>query len=223
MARPSAYSDLGSRTRLASVQLCPDMAQAAAAAAGRHVRRSASSRTMYEDLPPRSRNTFLTVGAAAARTLRPVAVEPVNVIMSTRGSALSAAPTSLAFESTTLKIPGGMSVFSATIRPSSLPDQGVSWAGLSTTALPAMRAGTDSAMFRYSGAFHGVIAPTTPTASYCRTRRTLTPKLSWMPVSRQYWKVRPNSGQWPASLIGNSSWIELVLAMGAPTSVTMIR
>ena len=81
----------------------------------------------------------------------PVAVEPVNVIMSTRGSAASAAGTSLSLEVTTLKTPAGKSVFSLTRRPSSVPAHGVSCAGLSTTVLPAASAGTDSAMFRYSG------------------------------------------------------------------------
>ena len=96
---------------------------------------------------------------------RPVAVDPVKVTMSTRGSADRAAPTSLAFEVTTLNTPGGISVSSATMRPYSLPDHGVSCAGLSTTVFPAIRAGTVSAMLRYNGTFQGVMAPTTPTAS----------------------------------------------------------
>ena len=89
-----------------------------------------------------------TVGAAAARTARPVAVEPVKVIMSTRGSDDSAAPTSLAFDTTTLNTPPGMSVSSATIRPSSVPAHGVSWAGLRTTVFPAISGGIVSAMLR---------------------------------------------------------------------------
>jgi len=77
-------------------------------------------------LPPSSSKVFFTVGAPAARTARPVAVDPVKVIMSTQGSADNAAPTSLAFEDTTLNTPAGISVSSATMRPSSVPDHGVS-------------------------------------------------------------------------------------------------
>ena len=81
---------------------------------------------MWADLPPSSSSVFFTVAAPAARIARPVAVDPVKVIMSTRGSADSAAPTSLALDTTTLNTPAGMSVSSATMRPYSLPDHGVS-------------------------------------------------------------------------------------------------
>ena len=57
-----------------------------------------------------SSSDFFTVDAPAARIARPVAVDPVKVIMSTRGSAASAAPTSFASDTTTLNTPGGMSV-----------------------------------------------------------------------------------------------------------------
>ena len=91
---------------------------------------------------------FFTVGAVAARILRPTAVEPVKVTMSTRGSAVSMAATSLSLDTTTWKMPGGMSVSSAAIRPSSSPAHGVSWAGFSITALPASSAGTLSVTLR---------------------------------------------------------------------------
>ena len=47
--------------------------------------RSASSITTKADLPPSSRNTFFTVGLAAAMIRRPVAVEPVKLTESTAG------------------------------------------------------------------------------------------------------------------------------------------
>ena len=50
---------------------------------------SASSSTIAADLPPSSRKTFFSVGAAAAMIARPVAVEPVKETMSTRGSVVS--------------------------------------------------------------------------------------------------------------------------------------
>ncbi len=145
---PSSYRLRGNRIRLGRMQLCPDITHAIIAAIGSAALKSASSSTMWALLPPSSSSVFLTVGAPAARIARPVAVEPVKVIMSTRGSADRAAPTSLALDTTTLKTPAGMSVSSATMRPYSLPDQGVSCAGLSTTVLPAINAGTVSAMLR---------------------------------------------------------------------------
>ncbi|SKV53481.1 Uncharacterised protein [Mycobacteroides abscessus subsp. massiliense] len=103
--------------------------------------RSASSSTMNADLPPSSRNTFLTVAAASVMTARPVAVEPVNDTMSTRGSVDSCAPMRWSLEVTMLKTPGGKSVCSAIIRPSTAAHQGVSGAGLSIRVLPAASAG----------------------------------------------------------------------------------
>ena len=85
----------------------PDITHAIIAAIGSAELKSASSSTMWADLPPNSSSVFFTVGAPAARIARPVAVDPVNVIMSTRGSADSAAPTSLALDTTTLNTPGG--------------------------------------------------------------------------------------------------------------------
>lgn len=147
-ARPSSYLLRGNRIRDGSTQLCPDITHAIMAAMGRAELKSASSSTTWADLPPSSSRVFLTVGAPAARIARPVAVDPVKVIMSTRGSADSAAPTSFELPTTTLKTPAGMSVSSATMRPSSVPDHGVSCAGLSTTVLPAISAGTVSATLR---------------------------------------------------------------------------
>ncbi len=54
--------------------------------------KSASSRITFADLPPSSRNTFLTVAEAHSITRRPVAVEPVKVTTSTRGSVARISP-----------------------------------------------------------------------------------------------------------------------------------
>ena len=129
------------------------------------VPRSASSRTMAADLPPSSRNTRVRLSDAAAMTLRPVAVEPVKETTSTRGSAVSAAPTWWSEEVMTLNTPGGMSVSSTTRRPSAVAVHGVSGAGLSTTVQPAARAGATLARLICIGKFHGVMAATTPAAS----------------------------------------------------------
>ena len=80
--------------------------------------KSASSSTTLADFPPSSRNTRLRLPALWPVMCLPTAVEPVNEIMSTRSSPVSASPTIAgSFAVTTLNTPGGMSVCSATIRP----------------------------------------------------------------------------------------------------------
>ena len=81
------------------------------------------------------------VAAASAITLRPVAVEPVNETMSTRGSLANSAPTLWSLEVTMLTTPGGKSVCSAMSSPSTAAHHGVSGAGFKTTVLPAASAG----------------------------------------------------------------------------------
>ena len=60
-----------------------------------------------------------------------------------------------------LTTPDGKSVLSLMIRPISAAHHGVSGAGLSTTVLPAARAGPSLARLIWCGKFHGVTAPTT--------------------------------------------------------------
>ena len=78
---------------------------------------STSSRTIWADLPPSSRNTFLIVGAPASMIRRPTAVEPVKLTMSTSGLVVSTSPIVLSAAVTTFRTPAGMSVCSATSRP----------------------------------------------------------------------------------------------------------
>src|SRR6202012_5592442 len=127
------------------------------------------------DLPPSSRKPFLSDGAADTMTLVPVVVEPVKVIWSTRSSADSRAPTVWSDEGTMLTTPAGMWVSSAISRPRRVAHDGVSGAGLSTTVLPAARAGPSLARLIWCGKFHGVIAPITPTASRAIVRCVLMP------------------------------------------------
>ena len=54
--------------------------------------RSASANTMFGDLPPSSRLTRARWLAAPCITRAPVAVEPVNAILSTPGCSASGAP-----------------------------------------------------------------------------------------------------------------------------------
>ncbi len=103
--------------------------------------KSASSSTTCADFPPSSRLSRLRVGADFSMIRRPVAVEPVNEIMSTRRSSDSSSPTSGSDEVTTLSTPGGRSVFSATMRAMRVAFHGVSGAGFSTTVHPVASAG----------------------------------------------------------------------------------
>ena len=112
-----------------------------APAAGKVVAKSASSQTIIADLPPSSRKTLFSVAAPCSMIRLPVAVEPVNEIMSTRGSSVSSSPTRWSDEVTTLTTPGGISVFSAMSRPSRVAFHGVSGAGLSTIVLPVASIG----------------------------------------------------------------------------------
>ena len=161
----SSYFARGTTSRVVIAQPWPAWMQAANAVAPATEATSASSSAIAADLPPSSRNTFFSVGAAAAMIARPVAVEPVKDTMSIRGSVVSTAATSLDRGVTTLKTPGGMSVSSATSRPSSQASHGVSGAGLRTTVQPAASAGPTLARLIWVGTFHGVIAATTPTGS----------------------------------------------------------
>ena len=127
----------------------------------------------------------MTVCAADFITARPVAVDPVNDTMSTRGSSASCAPSRWSAEVTMLTTPGGKSVCSAMMRPTSAAHHGVSGAGLSTTVLPAASAGPILARLRWCGKFHGVIAPTTPNGSRARVRRVVTPMGAASPRSER--------------------------------------
>ena len=74
--------------------------------------RLASVSTILADFPPSSRQTRLTVRAAASPTLIPAAVEPVNEIMSTSGWVDKASPTTLPLPVIRLNTPGGVSASS---------------------------------------------------------------------------------------------------------------
>ena len=134
---------------------------------GTAVAKSASSRITLADLPPSSRNTFFSVSAPLAMMRRPVAVEPVKLTMSTRGSDVSISPTVAASpDVTTFSTPGGMSVCSAARRPMNVALHGVSGAGLRITVFPVASAWASLLIETSNGKFHGTMAPTTPTGSF---------------------------------------------------------
>ena len=96
-----------------------------------------------------------------------------------RGSAVIASPAmALSCELMVLSTPGGMSVASAAIRASSAAVSGVSGALLSATVLPVAKPWWTFQIAVMNGAFHGVIAPTTPYGSYRIRRRLRLPRIS---------------------------------------------
>jgi hypothetical protein len=105
--------------------------------------RSASSTTMSADLPPSSRKRRFIVAPPFSKMRLPVAVEPVKEMRSTSGLVVSSSPTRWSDDVTTLNTPAGMSVFSATRRPSRVAFHGVS-GGLGMTFAVA-RPGRSSA------------------------------------------------------------------------------
>ena len=103
--------------------------------------------------------------AAAAITSRPTAELPVKLTMSTRGSVVSNLLASRLVGVITLTTPGGISVYSSTMRASASPASGVNGDGLRTIVLPAASALPSFIALRVCGKFHGVIAETTPSGS----------------------------------------------------------
>jgi len=90
----------------------------------------------------------------------PVAVEPVNISLSTSGWPDSRAPTSRP-PATAVSTSVGSALFRTSTRASTL--SGVYSDGLTTTVLPIRRAGATCQTVIIMGQFHGPIAPTTPT------------------------------------------------------------
>ena len=124
---------------------------------------SASSKTMFGDLPPSSSDTRFSVSAQPRMIALPTAVEPVKVILSMPGCATIALPVSPKPVST-LRMPLGRPT-SSRMPASATAVSGVCSAGFRMTALPIASAGAIFIAAIISGKFQGMMAPTTPTAS----------------------------------------------------------
>ena len=101
--------------------------------------RSASSSTMFADLPPSSSDTCLSVPAASDMMRLPTSLLPVSDTLSTLGCRHSASPSEPPGPVMTLSTPFGMPAWLASAAIISA-DSGVVDAGLSTTVLPVTRA-----------------------------------------------------------------------------------
>ena len=109
--------------------------------------RSASRSTIIGSLPPSSSETGVSVSAARASTFLPVAVEPVNMIMSawsTSAAPVSPRPVATRKASSVPPTARNASCISSEV-------SGVTSLGLSTTLLPATRAGSASPKLFVSG------------------------------------------------------------------------
>ena len=91
----------------------------------------------------------------------PVAVEPVNISLSTSGWLGQARAHLAGRPATTVRTSAGRTLLSTSTRASTL--SGVYSEGLTTTVLPIRSAGATCQMVIIIGQFHGPIAPTTPT------------------------------------------------------------
>src|ERR1700744_4329201 len=127
--------------------------------------RSASSSTMFGDLPPNSCATRFTVSAAALATAIPARVEPVNDIMSMPGCEDIASPTGGPSPLMRLNTPLGTPA-SCMICAQIIASIGAISDGFRIMVQPAASAGTTLQAIWLIGQFHGVIMPTTPIGSF---------------------------------------------------------
>ena len=118
---------------------------------------------MLGALPPSSSETFLRLPDAAAAIFLPTSVLPVKATLSTPGCSTSAAPVSPK-PVTTLTTPAGTPA-SRRSWPRRSAVSGVCSAGLRTTVLPAVIAGTILKQAIVSGKFQGTMPATTPIGS----------------------------------------------------------
>src|SRR5438132_10109395 len=94
--------------RLAHTHVWPALRYLEARAPSTAASRSASSNTMKGALPPSSIEAFLTVFEHCSRRILPTAVEPVNVILRTRGLEVTSPPIGAELPVSTLKTPLGI-------------------------------------------------------------------------------------------------------------------
>ena len=126
--------------------------------------RSASANTMLADLPPSSKCRGRMRSAPRALITRAVPVEPVNVSRPMPGWRTSASPASSPRPATTLTTPGGIPA-RATCAAHASTEQAACSAAFTTTVFPAANAAPTFADMSDSGAFHGMMTPTTPYGS----------------------------------------------------------
>jgi hypothetical protein len=119
---------------------------------------------MFGLLPPSSRVTGIRFWLAYCMMSRPVVVSPVKAIFAIRLLEASGLPASAPKPLTMLTTPSGSRSLISSM--STRIEAGVCSAGLSTTQLPAARAGASFHTAIRIGKFQGMIWPTTPSGSW---------------------------------------------------------
>src|SRR5690606_20838697 len=142
-------------------QIWPLFWKALRTSVSRLPRQSLSANTRVAFLPPSSSETFFSIGPHRPAMRRPTALLPVKLIALTPGWTTRASPTEGPRPLTTFSTPAGKPI-SAASSPSIVAVRGVTSDGLATTVLPAASAGAIFQVNRYSGRFHGLMQPTTP-------------------------------------------------------------
>src|SRR2546425_1552642 len=148
-------------TRLRAQQSWPVLAKTLIGEVSAARSQSASAKMMFGDLPPSSSEILLKSRAASSITRRPTSVEPVNDTLRINGLVISASPIAAPEPGKTCSTPGGKPARCAS-SPSSSAVNGESEAGLSTTQLPAAKAGAAFQQAIGNGTFHGTMQATTP-------------------------------------------------------------
>ena len=144
--------------RLAAVHASPMLRIFAISAPSTAASTSASAKTRNGALPPSSIDVRSSPSADCSTSFLPTGVEPVNVSLRSRGSAMIGAETSLEEDAvSTLSTPAG-SPASSRICASASIESGVCCAGLMTIVQPAATAGPILRVPIAIGKFHGVIA-----------------------------------------------------------------
>ena len=127
--------------------------------------KSASSKTIFGDLPPSSRETGIIFFAADSYIFWPETSEPVNAILDTCLCSTSGWPTSTPIPVIQFTTPSGNPA-SDTNFINSKVDAEVNSDGFITAVFPAAKAGASFQDKRSKGEFQAVIIPTTPNGSY---------------------------------------------------------
>mmetsp|Transcript_39679 Transcript_39679/g.93994 ORF Transcript_39679/g.93994 Transcript_39679/m.93994 type:complete len:249 (-) Transcript_39679:618-1364(-) len=172
LARRRGAIDSWTRSRDPAQQTWPWFIQIASTHPSVAESRSAPWKTTMADLPPSSIVSLHPVPASDLRMLRPTGVLPVNAILSSPGCVERCCAISLS-PLTTFTTPAGIPA-SRTIWQKAQAVRRVEGAGLSTIVHPVASAGATFHASMSSGKFQGMIAPTTPTASYPRTSESIT-------------------------------------------------
>ncbi len=148
------------------MHVCPAAAKMPAMTPIAAFETSASSKTMFGLFPPSSRVEPMNRPAVAEAMADPVRVDPVKEIFASFGLSTSACPASAPRPVTTLTTPAGNPASSASSARRRIVREVYSL-GLITAVFPAASAGASFDSVSVIGEFHGVMSPTTPSASRC--------------------------------------------------------